>query len=102
MANDYFRFSPCSGLVVSGYSKRLSDKSLETYMNLATMHYKKFKNIIKGIYVQCPVDQKKVSGREREESYDEMDGKSSDLHDAVFTGRVDIEVFKKYFSLSPS
>ena len=39
---------------------------------------------------------------EREESYDEMDGKSSDLHDAVFTGRVDIEVFKKYFSLSPS
>ena len=48
MANDYFRFSPCSGLVVSGYSKRQSDKSLESYMNLASEQYKKFKKLIKG------------------------------------------------------
>ena len=45
---DYICFSPCSGLVVSGYSKRQSDKSLETYMNLASEQYKNYKNIIKG------------------------------------------------------
>ena len=43
-----FIFSPCSGLVVSGYSKRQSDKSFETYMNLASEQYKNYKNIIKG------------------------------------------------------
>ena len=40
-------------------------------------------------------------GREREESYDEMDGKSSDLPDAVFTGRVEMDLFTLYiFSVS--
>ena len=51
------------------------------------------------MYVQCPVQQKKVRKREREESYDEMDGKSSDLRDAVFTGRVEIDLFTLYIFL---
>ena len=51
------------------------------------------------MYVQCPVQQKKVRGREREESYDEMDGKSSDLRDAVFTGRVEIDLFPLFILL---
>ena len=40
-------FSPCSGLVMSGYSKTLTDKWLKTYFDKAIIPYKKFKNMYK-------------------------------------------------------
>ena len=47
----YF-FSPCSGLVISGYSKKmfskdLKDKSLKTKLGKAIIPYKKFKKMYK-------------------------------------------------------
>ena len=42
--------------------------------------------------------QKKVRKGETSKSYGEMDGKSSDLRDAVFTGRVKIYFLKPYLS----
>ena len=43
--------------------------------------------------------QRKVRKRERKKSYGEMDGKSSDLRDAVFTGRVEAPFLKLYVSM---
>ena len=37
--------SPCDGLVVSGYSKGLPDKSLKTYLSGAINSYMKFKEM---------------------------------------------------------
>ena len=45
-----FYFSPCSGVVISGYSKimydkTLKDNSLKTQLGGAIIPYKKFKNM---------------------------------------------------------
>ena len=49
---DIQAFSPCSGLVISGYSKgRLEDPSWHNYLTKAVDQYKKFKkmyNVDKG------------------------------------------------------
>ena len=38
-------FSPCSGLVISGYSKRIAEKWLNTDLAKAMIPYKKFKKM---------------------------------------------------------
>merc|ERR1711860_404923 len=43
--NSTFCLRPCSGLVVSGYSKRQIDKSLGTLMPATVHQYKKFKKM---------------------------------------------------------
>ena len=45
--NKLFLFSPCSGIVVSGYSKTLSDKSLMKDLTNIIIPYKKFKKMYK-------------------------------------------------------
>ena len=42
-----FVFSPCSGIVISGYSKTLTDKSLLAHLTKAIIPYKKFKKMYK-------------------------------------------------------
>ena len=42
-----FLFRPCSGLVISGYSKTLTDKSLITKLAKAITPYKKFRKMYK-------------------------------------------------------
>ena len=42
-----FLFSPCSGLVISGYSKTLTDTSLTTKLAKAIIPYKKFRKMYK-------------------------------------------------------
>ncbi len=38
-------FSPCSGIVISGYSKTSTDKSLITHLAKASIPYRKFKKM---------------------------------------------------------
>ena len=45
--NKHFLFSPCFGIVVSGYSKTLSDKSLMKDLTNIINPYKKFKKMYK-------------------------------------------------------
>ena len=40
-------FRPCSGIVISGYSKTLSDKSLITHLAKAIIPYEKFRKMYK-------------------------------------------------------
>ena len=40
-----FLFSPCSGLVVSGYSKTETDKSLNLFLAKVNKPYEKFKKM---------------------------------------------------------
>ena len=44
---NFFLFSPCSGTVISGYSKTLTDKSLITNLAKAIKPYRKFKKMYK-------------------------------------------------------
>ena len=41
----FFISSPCSGTIISGYSKTLIDNSLKTHLGKALIPYKKFKII---------------------------------------------------------
>ena len=43
----FFPYSPCSGLVISGYSKTLTDKLLIKHLAKDIVPYKKFKKMYK-------------------------------------------------------
>ena len=45
MLSIFFILSPCSGTIISGYSKTLIDNSLKTHLGKALIPYKKFKKI---------------------------------------------------------
>ena len=47
LKKDNYYFSPCSGMVISGYSKRITDDWLKTYFDKAIIPYKKFKKMYK-------------------------------------------------------
>ena len=54
----FFLFSPCSGLVLSGYSKTSTDKSLIQHLTRAMIPYKKFRKMYK-------VDSRKFQGKQK-------------------------------------
>ena len=47
MRHFIFLFSPCSGIIVSGYSKTSTDKSLITHLAKDIIAYQKFKQMYK-------------------------------------------------------